>query len=182
VGVFGLEAGRVGFHHLVEQSRVQRAPVHPDAHWLAVLHSHLTHGAEVGILLLALAYRAGIDAVLVQGQRHLGVFAQQYMAVEVKIAHQGHIHPQVGQAALDLRYSLGSFIVVDGHAHDFGAGTGKGPNLPHRGLDVGGIGVGHGLHHHRVVAPFGDFAHPDGWSFATLHCHTNESNILWPGR
>ena len=46
----------------------------------------------------------------------------------------------------------GRIVVVDGDADQLRAGAGQGGDLLDGGGDVGGIGVGHGLHHYRCIA------------------------------
>jgi len=47
---------------------------------------------------------------------------------------------------------LDVLLARHGHAHDVGAGLGDTPDLVHRRLQVGGLGLGHGLHHDRGAA------------------------------
>ncbi len=50
-------------------------------------------------------------------------------------------------------------------AHDLGAGAGKLGHLPHGGIDIGGVRVGHGLYGDRRAAADGHAAYLDG------NCH-----------
>ena len=113
---------------------------------------------ELGELVAALAaaHVAGIDPVLGQRLGTVRELGQQFVAVIVKVAHQGdrHVHAVQGVAqGGDLRGSLGG---VDGDADQFGTGPPELAHLQRGGLGVGGIGIGHGLHHDRRVA-----THPD---------------------
>ena len=51
-----------------------------------------------------------------------------------------------------MRHGRGSLVAVDGDAHDLRARTGEIGDLPHGGLDIGRVGVGHRLHDDRRVA------------------------------
>jgi hypothetical protein len=62
----GSPGARVLVHHLREQRLVERAPVHPDAHRLAVLDRLLDDGAEVLVVPLG-AHVPRVDAVLGEG-------------------------------------------------------------------------------------------------------------------
>jgi hypothetical protein len=88
-------AARVLVHHAREQRLVERAPVHADAHRLAVLDGHFDHGAEIVVVLLADVDVAGIDAVLGQRARALGILLQQDVAVVMEVADDGHAHAEL---------------------------------------------------------------------------------------
>ena len=90
-------------HQRGEQRAVERAPVDADAHRLAVRDRHLDHAAEVVVVLRAGADVAGVDAVLVQRPRALGVLGQQQVAVVVEVAHDRHAHARGRRAAARSR-------------------------------------------------------------------------------
>ena len=76
-GVFRFGEPRVLVHHAGEQRLIERAPVHADAHRLLILDGDFDHGAEVVVVLAADADVAGIDAVLGQRARALGILLEQ---------------------------------------------------------------------------------------------------------
>jgi hypothetical protein len=178
---FGKE--RVGVHHLREQRLVQRAPVHPDAHRLAELDGALDDGPEVLVVALG-AHVAGVDAVLGQRPCGVGILGQQLVAVVVKVAHDGHVHAAGVQELHDVRHRPRGLVVVHRNAHDLAAGAPQGGHLPHGALHVGRVGVGHGLHHHRVRAPHGNAAHVHGNgapALYLLHLHVWSRVAVSPG-
>ena len=145
--VLGLVELGVGIHQPRQQLLIQRAPVDADAHRLVVLDGNFDHGAEVVVILLADGTIAGIDAVLGQRPRALGILLQQDVPVVMEVADDGHGDAQLLQPVDDVRHSFGGVIVVDGDAHQFGAGTGQRHRLADGAVNVGSVGVGHRLHH-----------------------------------
>ena len=139
-------------HHAGEQGAVERAPVHADAHRLLILDGDFDHGAEVVVVLAADADVAGIDAVLGERARALGILLQQQMAVVVEVADDRDADALLVEFVDDGRDGGGGFFVVDGDADQFGAGPGEGGDLLDGRGDVGRVGVGHGLHHDRCIA------------------------------
>ena len=136
---------------LGQQGLVERAPVHADAHRLLILHRDFDHGAEIRIAGLADAGVAGIDAVLRQIAGALGILGEQNVAVVVEVADDGHAHALLVELLDNARNGGGSLFVVDGDAHQLRAGSSQGGTLLDGRRDVGGIGVGHGLHHDRCI-------------------------------
>ena len=149
----GLGQSGVLVHEGGEELLVQRAPVGADAHRLVVAHRGLDDGRELPVLLGAEAHIAGIDAVFVQRLRAGGMVRQQLVADVMEIAHQRHVDALPQQALLDARHGGSALVPVHGDAHDLGAGAGQRRHLAHGAVDVGGIGVGHGLDHDgRITA------------------------------
>ncbi len=72
---------------------------------------------------------------------------QQAMAIKVKITDQRYRYAQNLQSFLDMRNGGGSIAVIDGNAHNFRSGTRQIRHLIDGAVDIGGIGIGHGLHH-----------------------------------
>jgi hypothetical protein len=62
-------------------------------------------------------------------------------------------------ALADMRHGRGGFVIVDRDPHQFGAGSRQGFDLCHRTVDVGGIGIGHGLDDDRGLAADGHCAY-----------------------
>src|SRR6185436_1731661 len=152
-----LAALGVGVHHLGEEVLVEAAPVHPDADGLAVVDGHLDDGAEVVVVVLAPDI-PGVDAVLGQGLRAVGILDEENVAVVVEVADDRHLH-----LAHDLRYRAGGRVVVHGHAHQLAARRVQRAHLGHRSRHVRGVGIGHGLDHD---GPLAAHAHP-----AHVHHH-----------
>ena len=57
--------------------------------------------------------------------------------------------PSAPDAVADMRHGGGSFVAIDGDAHEFRAGERQRHHLARGRLDVGGVGVGHRLHDDR---------------------------------
>ena len=87
---------------------------------------------------------AGVDAdgvgPLLQGRQGQAV-------VEVDVGDQGQ-----RALALDLPEGPGRLLIGHGQAGHFAARRGQAPDLGQGGPHVAGVGVGHGLHHHRGPA------------------------------
>ena len=130
------------------------------------------HGAEVVVVLAADTDVAGIDAVLRQRARAVGILRQQQMAVVVEVADDGHAQPSLSSRSTIRGDGGRGFVVVDGDAHQLGAGRGERRDLPDGGGDVGGIGVRHGLHHNWCIAAHAHTAHVGGHGLSALKiCH-----------
>ena len=52
----------------------------------------------------------------------------------------------IGDSRDDRLQRLDVLLTRDGDPHDVGARLGHAVDLGHRGLEVGGLGLGHGLH------------------------------------
>ena len=143
---------RILVHHAREQLLVEAAPVDADAHRLVVAQRALDQRGELLVALRALADVAGIDAVLGQRARAVGILRQQLVAVVVKVADQRHAAARRVQAPADFRHLRGGLRRVDGDAHQLRAGARERFDLARGGGRVLGVGVGHRLHHHRRAA------------------------------
>src|SRR6185369_5770846 len=160
-------------HHVCEKSLVERSPVHADANRLLVLDGALDHGAEVVVVFASDGNVSGIDPVLCQGLGAGRVLLEKDVAVVVEVADDGYLdshHAEFFDHRVD-RFS--GVVVIDGDADELGTGEGEVGNLPDGRADVGGISVGHGLHHDWCIS-----AHPNptdigGIRFTALNfCHT----------
>ena len=143
-------------HQAGEQILVQTAPVHANAHRLAVAQRHLDHLGKLPVTLVAAAHIAGGDAVFGQSLGAGRVVRQQLVAVVVKVANQRHMDAHAVELLADVGHRLRRFVVVDGDAHQLGAGLRQFLDWDRGGHRVGGVGVGHGLHAHRGVAANSD--------------------------
>src|SRR5258708_3636003 len=121
--------GRLGVlvHQLGEQLLVERSPVHPDTHRLAVGDGHFHDLAEVGVVVLG-AHVAGVDTVLGERLRARRILGEQQVPVVVEVANDGDVH--LGH---DRRDGGRRSVVIDGDPHQLRARLGQGPNL-RRGL------------------------------------------------
>jgi hypothetical protein len=139
----------------------EAAPVDADAHRLAVADRRLDHGGELLVALGALADVARVDAVLGERARALGELRQQLVAVVVEVADQRHVAAGGVQPRADRGHLRGRLRRVHRDAHQLRAGAPQLLDLARRRCGVGGVGIGHGLHHHRRAAADGDRAHHD---------------------
>ena len=122
---------------------------------------------------------AGIDAVLGQRPRALGILLQQDVPVVVEVADDGHGNTEAVEAVHDVRHGRGSSVVVDGDAHQFGTGAGQSRTLPDGAVNVGGVGVGHGLHHNWCIAADADPTNGGCISFSALNLgHTGATKSV----
>ncbi len=122
-----LGAARVRIHQLGQELLVEAAPVDADAHRLAVRDRHLDDGAEVLVAPLG-ADVAGVDAILGERRRALGILGEQQMAVVVEVADDRDV-----DLLDDARDGRGRGLVVDRHPHELAAGLVQGADLRHRG-------------------------------------------------
>jgi len=79
----------------------------------------------------------------------------------MEVADQRHVEVHRQQALAYARHGGSGLAGIDGDAHDLGAGARQFGALRGGGNDVGGVGVGHRLHHHRGVAADDDAADGD---------------------
>ena len=98
------------------------------------------------------AHVAGIDAVLIERARAIGILGQQDVPVVVKIADDRRVAARIAQPRDDFRHGRGRFRHVHRDAHQFRPGVGKFLALRHGPGDVRGIRVGHRLDDHRRAA------------------------------
>ena len=146
-GVLGLGQFRILVHEAGEQILVEASPIHPDAHRLVVAYGDLDDGRELPVALVLEADIAGIDAVFGESFGASRIFGEQSVAVIVEVADERHVDAAGIELVADMRDGGSGLVAVDGDAHELGAGAGKGCDLGHGGIDVGGVGIGHGLHH-----------------------------------
>ena len=138
-------------HHAREQSLIERAPIHADAHRPVILDGRFDHDAEIIVVLLADIYIARIDAVLGQGARHFRVFLQQNVAVVMEVADDGNAAAELVQGLDDARHRARGLLRVDRDAHQLRASLRQRHHLVDRRGSIGGVGVGHGLDHDGIV-------------------------------
>ena len=162
--------GRAGVlvHQAGQQLLVERAPIGADAHRLAVLDRGLDDGAELPILFLLEADIAGVDAILVERFGAGRVLGQELVADIVKVADDRHADAHLEQPLLDARHGGCRLVAIDGDAHDLGARGRQRRHLPCRLLDVGGVGIGHGLHDDGRATTHEHAAHIHGHRPAAL--------------
>ncbi len=158
---FGSGEQRVFVHQLGQQFLIERTPIGADPHRLVVLVRDLDDVGELGVALVLEADIAGIDAVFVERLGAGRIIRQQLVADIVEIADQGRGDAALAQAVADMRHGGGGFFAIDRDAHQFGAGARQRGDLGDRALDIGGVGVGHRLHHDRRTAADGDIADHD---------------------
>ena len=135
-----------------QQLLVERAPVRPDPHRLAVANGDFDDLAELQVTLRPEPDVARIYAVFVERLGAGRVVGEQLMADVMKVADQGNVHAHGQEAFADFRRRDGGLVPVDGQPHQLGAGAGEGRDLTRRRLDVRGVGVGHRLDDDRGAA------------------------------
>ena len=74
------------------------------------------------------------------------------MSVVVEVADDGDGDAVLVELVDDRGDGGCGFVVVDGDADQFRPGAGQGRDLLDGGGNVGGVGVGHRLHHDRCIA------------------------------
>ncbi|MNI35030.1 hypothetical protein D3C73_890410 [compost metagenome] len=158
LGLPGLRAAAVFVHLARHQLVIQAAPVHANTHGLVVTASHFDHLREVVVAPLAAAHIAGVDPVLGQRLRALRKLRKQLVAVVVEVSNQRHIHAHAIKLFANGDHFAGRLGRVHRDPYQLGAGQRQFLDLDRRGDRVGGIGVGHGLHHDRGIAPNHDNA------------------------
>ncbi len=152
---------RVFVHQLGQQFLIERTPVGADAHGLVVLDRDLDDVGELAVALVLEADIAGIDAVFVERLGAGRMFGQQLVPDVMEIADQGRGDAALAQGVADMRHGGGGLVAIDGDAHQFGARARQRRDLFHRAGDIGGVGIGHRLHHDRRAAADGDIADHD---------------------
>ncbi len=135
-----------------------------------MLDGDFDHGAEVVVVFLADVDVAGIDAVLGECARTVGILLEEDVAVVVEVADDGDADAEFVERVDDLGDGLGGGFGVDSDAHELGAGLGERHDLIDGGGGVSSVGVGHGLDHDGVVAAHLDVADFDGHRFAPRKC------------
>ena len=148
-GVHGAWRLGVLVHEMREEFLIQRAPVDANADGLFVFECQFDDGGKLRIALGLEADISRIDAVFAERLGASRVIGQQLVADIVKIANQRNTHAHFHQAIANMRHGCRSLVAIHGDAHDLGTREGKGRDLFGRRLDIGGIRIGHGLHHNR---------------------------------
>jgi hypothetical protein len=123
-----------------QEIRLQGAGVHPQAQG----HAPFPAGLHHELRFCRAPQVAGIDADGV-GPRLQG--RQGQAVIEVDIGDQGQ-----GTVAFDLPEGPDRFLVGHGQAGHFTARRGQALDLGQGGRNIGGVGVGHALDHHRGAA------------------------------
>ncbi len=108
----------------VSSDLVERAPVHADAHWLLILHRHFDHSAEIRVASASNAGVSGIDAVLGEIARALGILREQHVSVVVEITNDGHVYAQFVEFFDNAGNGGSGLFVIDGDAHQLRPGAG----------------------------------------------------------
>ena len=96
------------------------------------------------------------------------MLGQELVADIVKVSDQGHRHAELTEPLLDARHGRRRLIAIDRDAHKLGAGRCQRRNLARGRLNIGGIRVGHRLHHNRRTAANCDAANLNRDRFVTL--------------
>ena len=140
-------------HHARQQFLIQTAPVDADAHRLAVTRGRFDQGGELFVLLGAAPDVARVDAQL--GER-FGAFRHgldQAVAVEMKVADQRHAAAQRIEFLAESRGTAraASSVLTVSRTNSEPACQ-SACTWATRAGDIGGIGIGHRLHHHRRTA------------------------------
>ena len=134
-------------HQVGEQLLVERAPIGADAHRLVVLDRGLDDGAELPVLLFLETDVAGIDAILVERFGAGRVVGEELVADVMEVADDRHVDVHLQKLFLDVRHGGRGLVAVDSDADDLGTGPRQRRHLPCRPFGVGGVGIGHRLHH-----------------------------------
>ncbi len=164
--ILRLGQGGVFVHHARQQGRIQRAPVHPDAHRFIVLRGHLDHGLEVVVVLAADIRIAGIDPVLGQRAGAFGILLQQNMAVVMEIADDRHAHAELLASVHDLRNRRRRLLGIHRHPHQLRTGSRQRHHLVDCRRHIRRVGIGHRLHHDRMRSPYLHTSHVNHYRLA----------------
>ena len=143
-GAFGIEIHQVGQQFLIE-----RSPIGTDAHGLVVMNGHFDNGGELPVALFTKADITRIDPVFGKGFGASGMGCEQTMANIMEITDQRNRHIMLEQTLFDMRDGSGGLLAVNGNAHQFRSGTGQRHHLFDGRVNIGRIGIGHGLHDNR---------------------------------
>ncbi len=87
----------------------------------------------------------------------------------MEVADDGHRDAEAVEAIHNVGHGSRGGVVVDGDADQFRTGTGQGCTLADGAVDIGGIGVGHGLHHNWCIAADANPADQSCVSFSALN-------------
>jgi hypothetical protein len=135
------------------------------------LAGELDHLGELRIPLAAAPDVAGIDAVLGQCIGTLGMFPQQLVPVEMKVADDGNCNAHLREAVTDRRDRGRGRCFIHGDTHEFAARARQRLDLLRRAFDVRGVGIGHRLHDDGCGSAYGDAADLDGEGLAARMAH-----------
>ena len=149
---------RVLVHQMGEQFLVERAPIGADAHRLVVTDRGFDDGAELPVLLFLEADIAGIDAIFVERLGAGGMIGKELVADIVEVADDRHVDVHLKKPFLDMRHGGGRLVAVDRNAHDLRTGARQRRHLLCGRRGVGGVGIGHRLHHDGRAAADGYIA------------------------
>ena len=179
-GVFRFGGARVFVHHAREQRLVERAPVDADAHRLVVFERGFDHDVEIVVGLAADVDVAGVDAILGQRAGAFGILLEQQVAVVVEIADDGHAHAELIERIDDSRHGGGGGFGIHGHADQLRTGARQRHHLIDGRGRIRRIGIGHRLHHDRMLAADLDAAdiHHNRLA-AGLYCHRSSWEPLF---
>jgi hypothetical protein len=151
--LFWLWQTRVIVHHASDELRVERAPVHANTHWLAILDRRFDHGGELIIALCAMPHVAWVDTQLGECFGTTWHFGQKFVSVEMKIAYQGHVNAHLVELRTNLWHCACGLHGVDGNSHHLGSGSRQRRHLGDGGHHIFGIRIGHRLHHDGRISP-----------------------------
>jgi len=161
-----------------DQFLIQGSSIDTDPDRLAVVASNSANGGEIGVVTMTGSYVPGVDSVFIEGLSAAWVTLKDDVAVEVEVTDQRHRVARILQPMLDFDYRLRRLMGVDGNANKLGAGGRKLTTLPSGCLGVGGVGVGHGLHHHRGIATDCDAADLNGVCGLTMFGHLPDGTVF----
>ncbi len=137
---------------------------------------------ELAVLLFPEADIARVDTVFIQRLRAGRVVGKQFMSDVVEVTHDGSCDAHLQKLFLYVRHGCGGFVAIHRDADHLGAGARQGRALLHGGSNVGGIGIGHGLHGNGVIATNPNrpraIAHPDGNCPASLQWRRAQGRIF----
>ena len=166
-GVQGLGTVGIVVHHARQQSTVQTTPVDTDTDRLVILDGFFDHGRVLTVSLVAKTHVSWIDTVFRQRTGTIRIVLQQTVTVVVKVAHQWYVAADSIQPFANSRYGARGFGRIHRNTHQLRPRPSERLDLLDCGSDVGGVGVGHGLHHHWRISAHGDRAYGDTDAFSS---------------
>ena len=89
---------------------------------------------------------ARIDTVFRERLGTGRMLTQKLVSNVMEVSHQRHVNIHLIELISDMRDSDGRLGTVHGDAHEFRTRTCQFRRLRHRGFDISGIGIGHGLY------------------------------------
>ena len=122
-------------------------------------------GAELLVLLFLEADIARIDAIFVERLGAGRMVGEKLVADVMEVADDRHVDIHLEQPFFDVRHRGRRLVAVDRDAHDFRTGARQRRDLLGGRLDIGGVGIGHRLHHDGCAAADGDIADLHGNGF-----------------